>query len=131
MDIQPGIIYYDNIKDIYYLRINNTVIKGNIRGVVNRNETYKTSVCKYGHTCSIDECPYYHFKPKEERNYKSNLFTKLIHCRSNIKKSIKNYRNKSQPEKNKYFEMHSDFIMHNILILMALSDDNILNNIVN
>lgn len=127
--MRPGIIYYDSEKDLYYLIINNTIIKGNIRNVVNRNETFKTAQCKYGISCSLDNCPYYHHRPKEERNFKSNIFTKLIHCKSNIRKSIKNFRNKSQEEKNKYFEMHSDFIMHNILILMSLQDDTVMDTL--
>jgi hypothetical protein len=125
-NMMPGVIYYDDKKDMYYLRINNVVLKGNVRDVVGRKEKYKTAVCKYGDKCAIDNCPFYHFRPREERNYKSNIFNKLIHCRSSLKKSIKNYRRKSPEEKNKYYEQHSDFIMHNLLILLALNDDSIL-----
>ena len=124
-DMIPGLVYYDKVKDIYYLRVNNVILKGNVRNVVNRNETYKTSICKYGVECIIKDCPYHHFRPKEERNYKSNIFNKLIHCRSSLKKSIKNFRKKNADEKNKYFEQHSDFVMHNLLILLALNDDSI------
>jgi len=127
--MKPGILYYDNEKDIYYLLIGNIILKGNIRNVVNRNETFKTAPCKYGNSCALDSCTYYHNYPGEERNIKSNMFTKLIHSKSNLKKSVKNFQSKSEMDRNKYFEMHSDFVMHNILILLSLQDKSILDNL--
>lgn len=119
--ILPGKLYYNSDTDLFILKINDMILKGNIRDIVPKTYNKKTYWCKYAN-CLIKECQFYHNKPKEKRNFKSNIFNKLIHNKAGLKKSIKNFKRKEMKEKNNYLNTHGDFIIHNILIMMLLDN---------
>lgn len=107
----------------YYCKINGVVISGNIGDVLPSHENYKIRKCKYESLklCSRKHCPFYH--NEEQRNFKENFWYSLIKNKKTLVEEIMIFKRKTCKEKREIIEDHNSFVMHNLLILILLSEN--------
>lgn len=116
-----GHLYFINNMQKYCFNMSGIILLGKgIHNVVENHNSFKTMLCPRK-ICLYDNCSYFHDKIGDEHNYKSNLWTKLIHNKSSLDKSIENLKSYDTDRVNKYFYIHNDFMIHNIMITLLIN----------